>query len=368
VQTSVLAQNKPRDALAGTGSGRVGADTALSVLGLEKTYRSGFWHRRCRAVAGLSFVVQKGQIFALLGPNGAGKTTTMKAILDLVGINAGQIEIFGIAHRDPRARQRVGYLPESPGFYDHLTAQELLEYYGRLLNLKGAMLKRRIQDVLEIVSMERHRGKKLQKFSKGMLQRIGLAQCLLNDPDLLILDEPMSGLDPLGRRQVRELLLNLKFQGKTVLLSSHIVHDVEVLADSIAVVKDGLLHSVHKPAGKGEGPSFEVSLGAGGKQAAAFMPSSCAIADPDSTIGPSTVIAADVSSLRQLLQVCQENRVRVLSVQTRCSNLEDVYLAVVAGDSAAGRTAPARKAPNACGTSKPVSGLQMTQTSEGERC
>lgn len=213
----------------------------LEVRDLGKTFRSGFLRRPQRGIQGVSFSVEKGSVLAILGHNGAGKTTTINCILDLVHADTGEVRIFGIDHRDQRSRMNLGYLPERPYFFEHLTGRELLKFYADLLGVDAKAQPQMIDGVLEKTGMSAHAGRRLRKYSKGMLQRIGLAQALLGDPQLLILDEPMSGLDPVGRRQVRDLLLELKNQGKTIILSTHIVPDVETLADTVAVLREGKL-------------------------------------------------------------------------------------------------------------------------------
>ncbi len=213
--------------------------TVLEVCDLGKTFRSGFLRRKQRGVSGVSFQVPQGSVFALLGHNGAGKTTTINCILDLIHPDQGEVRIFDRDHRDSKARSGLGYLPERPYFFEHLTGRELLAFYADLLGIPARAQKEEINRALQRTGMAASAGRRLKKYSKGMLQRIGLAQALLGDPQLLILDEPMSGLDPVGRREVRDLLRALKAQGKTIVLSSHIVPDVEMLADSVGILNEG---------------------------------------------------------------------------------------------------------------------------------
>ncbi len=315
----------------------------LRVLDLAKTYRSGFWRRPRTALRGISFVVEQGEIFALLGHNGAGKTTTLKAILGLVHADAGRVEIFGRDHRDRRSRARIGYLPESPYFYEHLDGRELLDFYGRLCGLDGRERKRRSAEVLSQVGMQRHAGERLHKYSKGMLQRIGLAQALLNEPELLILDEPMSGLDPLGRREVRSLLGELKRNGTTILLSSHIVPDVEALADSVAILREGRLQASHDLVALRADPSFEVTLGRRPQgNAAEALLHGCAVREPAPGRSEVIVSVPDVESLQRLLVICSDAGVDVHGVLSRQSDLESLFMAALGvGDAAAAAPAPA---------------------------
>lgn len=208
---------------------------------LRKVFRVGFWGRRVTAVDGLSLDVQRGEVFGFLGPNGAGKTTTIKMLMGLIYPSGGSATLFGRPVGDPVAKAKVGFLPESPYFYDYLTGREFLKFYGHLFGFFGAMLEKRVDELLDLVGMTPARDLQLRKFSKGMLQRVGIAQALINDPELIILDEPMSGLDPIGRKEVRDLILRLKESGKTVMFSSHILHDAEVLCDRVAMIMKGKL-------------------------------------------------------------------------------------------------------------------------------
>lgn len=208
---------------------------------LAKEYRVGFWHRRIQALSDLSLSVRKAEIFGYLGPNGAGKTTTLKLLMGLVMPTSGEARIFGQPAGDVITRCRVGFLPEHPYFYEYLTGRELLNFYGQLVGLHRSARRDRIEQLAGQLRIESTLDLPLRKYSRGMLQRIGLAQALLNDPTLLLLDEPMSGLDPIGRRQVRDLLLELKEEGKTVFFSSHIIPDVEMVCDRVGILIGGRL-------------------------------------------------------------------------------------------------------------------------------
>jgi ABC-2 type transport system ATP-binding protein len=217
------------------------AQPVVEIRSLKKVFRVGFWGRRVTAVDGLSLEVQRGEVFGFLGPNGAGKTTTIKMLMGLIYPSGGTATLFGRPIGDPAAKMKVGFLPESPYFYDYLTSREFLRFYGHLFGLLGATLEKRIDELLDLVGMTHARDLQLRKFSKGMLQRVGIAQALINDPELVILDEPMSGLDPIGRKEVRDLVLRLKESGKTVMFSSHILHDAELLCDRVAMIMKGRL-------------------------------------------------------------------------------------------------------------------------------
>jgi ABC-2 type transport system ATP-binding protein len=213
---------------------------AIEIENLTQDYTVGFWRKRTvRALDGVSLQVGHGEVFGFLGPNGAGKTTAFKVLLRLLYPTAGAARILGRPLDDLAMRARIGYLPEQPYFYDYLTAREFLRYCGKLFDLPAAVVEERSTQLLAQVRLTAEADKHLRKFSKGMLQRLGLAQALINDPEVLFLDEPMSGLDPLGRREVRELMEGWRAQGKTVFFSTHILSDAEALCDRVAILKRG---------------------------------------------------------------------------------------------------------------------------------
>jgi ABC-2 type transport system ATP-binding protein len=215
---------------------------ALETEALTKDYAVGFWRPRpYRALDSLSLHVERNEVFGFLGPNGAGKTTTLKLLTELLYPTSGRISVLGKPPGHPDVRRRVGYLPEAPYFYDYLSAEELLNYFAGLFGLRGAARTARVSSLLDRVGIAGERRLPLRKFSKGMLQRVGLAQALLNEPELVFLDEPMSGLDPLGRRDVRALILELRDRGCTVFFSSHILSDAEALCSRVAIVVGGQL-------------------------------------------------------------------------------------------------------------------------------
>ncbi|MBS1809847.1 MAG: ABC transporter ATP-binding protein [Acidobacteria bacterium] len=215
---------------------------ALEINNLTKDYTVGFWKKRpVRALNDLNLQVGMGESFGFLGPNGAGKTTTLKILMRLIYPTTGEAKILGCPLDDMQMRARIGYLPEQPYFYDYLTARELLNYCAKIFGLNKAEALKRTDDLLKRVGLFEAADKQLRKYSKGMLQRAGLAQALINDPEVLFLDEPMSGLDPLGRREVRDLIAALRDQGKTVFFSSHVLSDVEALCDRVAIMNKGCL-------------------------------------------------------------------------------------------------------------------------------
>src|SRR5437016_7630366 len=218
---------------------------ALEIIGLEKTYSVGFWRKRPKhALRPLHLAVEEGEIFGFLGPNGAGKTTTLKLLMGLVFPTSGSARILGFEWTDPKVKAQIGFLPEQPYFYDYLTARELLAYYAQLSGVPAKERRRRVDAVLHRVGLPDVGGVQLRKFSKGMLQRVGIAQAILHNPRIVFFDEPMSGLDPMGRREVRDLMEQLKHEGKTVFFSTHVLSDAEALCDRVAIIHQGELRGI----------------------------------------------------------------------------------------------------------------------------
>ena len=214
----------------------------VEIKNLRVEYRGrGLRQPAKLAVDGLNLNVNHGEVFGFLGPNGAGKTTTMNVLLGFVHATAGEASLFGVNVREPIARQRIGYLPELTYYYKFLTAEELLRFYAKIFKIPGGEAEKRIDDLLKLVELEAVRKRTIKTYSKGMQQRIGLAQALINNPDLLILDEPTSGLDPIGRMKVREIIQRLKNDGKTVFFSSHELGEVETVCDRVAILHQGKL-------------------------------------------------------------------------------------------------------------------------------
>jgi ABC-2 type transport system ATP-binding protein len=220
------------------------AEVVLRAENLAKTFRLGFFRRRVDAVHDVSFSVHRGEIFGFLGPNGAGKTTTLKMMMGLIYPSAGRAQVLGLPVGNRAAKRRLGYLPETPYFYEYLTPEEFLDFAGALSDVPPRERRRRANQLIARVGLEHARARPLRKFSKGMLQRIGIAQALMGDPELVILDEPMTGLDPVGRKEIRDLILELRQEGKTVFFSTHILPDVESTCDRVAILVGGRLRSV----------------------------------------------------------------------------------------------------------------------------
>lgn len=213
----------------------------LSLQTVHQSFRSGFWLNQTEILKGISFEVPKHSIFGFLGPNGAGKTTLIHLITGIKRPVSGRLTLDGVDCHSREAKKKVGYLPERPYFYDHLTGEGLLTYFGQLTGMRSDEIRDRIPQVLESVGMTHARKLELKKYSKGMLQRIGIAQAMIHGPEFLVLDEPMSGLDPVGRKEIRELILQLAREGRTIFFSSHVIPDVEAICDSVAMILKGEL-------------------------------------------------------------------------------------------------------------------------------
>ncbi|HJT52369.1 MAG TPA: ABC transporter ATP-binding protein [Candidatus Angelobacter sp.] len=218
---------------------------AIEIDNLTKSYPVGFWKKQFRpALKGLSLSVERGETFGFIGPNGAGKTTTLKLLMGIIFPTAGSAHILGKDIADAEIKKKIGFLPEQPYFYDYLNPSELLDYYASLSGVSATERKKRIPELLERVGLADSARKQLRKFSKGMLQRVGIAQAIIHDPEVIFLDEPMSGLDPIGRHEIREMIQGLKDAGKTIFFSTHILSDVEALCDRVAVVHKGELRGI----------------------------------------------------------------------------------------------------------------------------
>jgi ABC-2 type transport system ATP-binding protein len=216
-------------------------EPAVAIHSLTKVFPVPLRRKKLVAVRGLNLEVAPGQVYGLLGPNGSGKSTTLKIVLGLVSPTAGRTEIFGRDSREVRSREAVGFLPENPYFYKYLTGEETLRFYGKLCRLRGRQLTTRTDEMLQLVGLQEARDRRLGGYSKGMLQRIGLAQALIQEPKLVVLDEPTAGVDPAGSREIRDLILDLKRRGITVLLSSHLLAQVQEICDRVGILAKGVL-------------------------------------------------------------------------------------------------------------------------------
>jgi ABC-2 type transport system ATP-binding protein len=297
---------------------------AIEIIGLEKTYSVGFWRTRPkRALHPLHLTVQESEIFGFLGPNGAGKTTTLKLLMGLIFPTAGSARILGMEVDDPRMKAQIGFLPEQPYFYDYLTARELLEYYGQLSGVEPRHLSRKVDEVLQRVRLPDVAGVQLRKFSKGMLQRVGIAQAILHDPKVVFLDEPMSGLDPMGRREVRDLMAQLKEEGKTVFFSTHILSDAEALCDRVAIIHQGELRGVGAVADLTSSVHGNVELIWQGTS----IPASLRALGAECHVTGDTVRAV-LSEANQdaAIEALRRERLRLVSVTPVRTSLEDYFL------------------------------------------
>jgi ABC-2 type transport system ATP-binding protein len=306
------------------------AEPVIEVRDLRKTYRTPFVRRRVEALRGVSFEVERGQIFGFVGPNGAGKTTTIRTLMGLIRPSGGSAKLLGHPLPSRQARARVGFLPESPYFYDYLTVRELLDLAGRLFGLPAGVRARRADDLIERVGLARARNQNLKKFSKGMLQRAGLAQALMNDPDLVVLDEPMSGLDPIGRKEVRDLILELRDQGKTVFFSTHILGDVEAITDRVAIIARGQLQSHGSPSELVKKTTLAVEI-------VVHLPADAAADDLVATadrvrrVGDELAVVIPASiDVDDWLRRAHAAGGKIVSVTPRHETLEDLFLRQVA--------------------------------------
>jgi ABC-2 type transport system ATP-binding protein len=304
---------------------------ALEVENLTHDYQTGFWRKRTmRALDGLSLRVEAGEVFGFLGPNGAGKTTTFKILMRLIKPNAGTARILGRSLDDLQMRGRIGYLPEQPYFYDYLTAREFLIYCGALCELPREEARRRADELLDQVGLGDSAEKHLRRFSKGMLQRIGLAQALINDPEVLFLDEPMSALDPLGRREVRNLIASLRARGKTIFFSSHILTDVEAMCDRVAILSSGRLVEQGKLSDILKSHSNEIEAVLSGVSHDAFVELHKFAVEVTPTPEGARVRLRDDHDIAQLLAIAHRNGGRLVSVNPVRESLEELFVREVA--------------------------------------
>jgi ABC-2 type transport system ATP-binding protein len=303
------------------------SDVVLKTEGLRKTFKVGFWNRPVIALEHLDVEVRRGEVFGFLGPNGAGKTTTLKILMGLIYPTSGTARILDRPIGDVGVKHQIGFLPESPYFYDYLTGEEFLRFYGQLFGLHGTALTARIDYLLKLVGLPHVKALQLRKFSKGMLQRIGIAQALINDPHLVVLDEPMSGLDPVGRKEVRDLILRLKDEGKTIFFSSHILHDAELLCDRVSILVKGrivAMGSVKDLVGHASASSIEVVVeGLGEEGLAHIHPMVERIAAQG---GRTLLVLKGQEQLNGALDVIRAAKATLISVTPHQSSLEDLFM------------------------------------------
>ncbi|MBI2876291.1 MAG: ABC transporter ATP-binding protein [Candidatus Tectomicrobia bacterium] len=296
----------------------------LKIEGLSKEFATGFLPRRVRALDDLSLEVHRGEVYGYLGHNGAGKTTTLKLILGLLRPTRGRVWLMGRPAEEIEPRARVGFLPEGPYFYDYLTAREFLRFYGSLFGLSRQALASRVDELLEMTGLDRARELPLRRYSKGMLQRVGIAQALINDPEMVILDEPMSGLDPVGRKEIKEIILRLKAEGRTVFFSTHILSDAELLCDRVGIlvggklVREGSLEELL--AGQAQGIEITVENLAAEVASRIEEAAHCVAHN-----GHTTITLQKKEEIDKLLRLILDCGGKVVSLMPRKATLEDLF-------------------------------------------
>ena len=303
------------------------SEVVLEVADLHKTFLLGFLRKRVEAVRGVSFEVRRGEIFGFVGPNGAGKTTSIKMMLQLIFPTRGHVKLFGTSTFEPEARRRLGYLPENPYIYTYLKPLEFLDLCGRLVSLSRAERKSRSEALVHRLGLGHAIDRPIGKFSKGMMQRLGFCQALLHEPELLILDEPFSGLDPIGRREIRDLLLEQKALGRTLLLTSHVLSDVEILSERVAIIRQGkivaygALHDLLRP----EVRRVEVELSHVSAELRAQLDRfAMQVRELDQQVTVA-VIEGD-EGVPGLLKLSLDSGARVLAVTPHRESLEDLFM------------------------------------------
>ena len=315
---------------------------AIDVRDLRKTFRTPLRRKKVEALRGVTFHVQRGQIFGFVGPNGAGKTTTIRTLMGLLRPTSGAATILGHPIPSRAARFKLGFLPESPYFYDYLTVGELLDLAGRLFGVPGDVRKQRANELIEKVGLGRARTQSLKKFSKGMLQRAGLAQALMNDPELVVLDEPMSGLDPIGRKEVRDLIIELREQGKTVFFSSHILTDIEAIADHVAIIARGQLQAQGTPAELIQRTVLGIDVSvriAADADLGALADGASRVRRSGDELSLTLPAGADVDAW---LSAARDRGAKVIAVTPRHETLEDLFMRQIAGADSSAAAAEGR--------------------------
>jgi len=306
---------------------------AIEVRGLQKFYREGLGGREVRALAGIDFAVQPGELFGLLGPNGAGKTTTVKILLGLTHATSGEASLLGLPARDPESRRRVGYLPEGHRFPGYLTARQTLSVFGRMSGVAPAELRSRIPALLHSVKLSEWMDVKVKKFSKGMTQRLGLAAALVHEPEVLLLDEPTDGVDPVGRREIRDLLKAEAAKGRAILLNSHLLSEIELTCDRVAVLRNGrvaamgTIDELTKREEKSSSKGYRlVAAPLTEELIAEFRRKG---ASPECVNGHLRVLARDAEHLNALIDVARARGVLLTELTPEKNTLEDVFVDLV---------------------------------------
>jgi ABC-2 type transport system ATP-binding protein len=300
---------------------------AIQTNSLRKEYRTGFRRTKVTVLSQLDLSVSEGEIFGYLGPNGAGKTTTLKLLMGLLRPTGGEARVLGRPPGDVKTKQRVGFLPEQPAFYEYLTGRELLSFHGQLFGVEPSTRRDRIETLARQLHLESALDTQIRKYSKGMLQRIGLAQALLNEPKVVLLDEPMSGLDPIGRREARDLLLRLKSEGRTVFFSSHIIPDVEMVCDRVGILVAGRLVAQGEPEAMLDArvATIEVTVSRLSRDAAAAL-EQLLISRPILRGGRVLLAVKDEGALAELLVRLVEEGAAVHAIVPHRESLEEYFL------------------------------------------
>jgi len=287
--------------MSSTSNQTIDVSLAVEIKDLVKTYRSSFKRETFKAADNVSLSIKPGEVYGLIGPNGSGKSTTMKALLGLVSPTSGTCKVFGCDSTKVDARSEIGFLPENPYFYKHQTSAETLKFYGKLCGMRGKSLNNKVDELLELTSLEHARNRRLGGYSKGMLQRVGLAQALIQEPQLLILDEPTAGVDPIGSREIRDLILRLKQEGVTIFLCSHLLEQVQEVCDRVGIIFEGKMVN--------EGTLDELT--------SIENQHEIIIENPDAKL---------LESINEIIQQHSSNGAKLISSQTPKSSLEKLFI------------------------------------------
>ncbi len=291
------------------------------IENLEKSFRRGFFLKRKKVLKGVSLEVNQGEVYGLLGPNGAGKTTTIKSLIGLIFPDSGYVEIFGSKNPDSSVRKRIGFLPEQPYFYEYLTAREYLSLSSELFRINGKEKKKRIEELSSILSMHKFIDSRLKTLSKGELQRVGLAQAIINDPSFLVLDEPMSGLDPIGRKEIKDLIFELKKRGKTIFFSSHILQDAELICDRVGIMLDGKIIEEGKLTDLISEKVHYIEI-----EFLSQKPLPSLKGEVFSTDERNLIKVTDEKSAEEAIKIIIENGGKIISVVPRKGTLEEIFV------------------------------------------
>lgn len=303
--------------------------SVVHITGLSKQFKGGLGRRGKRALREVSFSVRKGEIFGFVGPNGAGKTTTLKILMGLIRADAGRATVLGHDVRENEYRRHVGFLPEAPYFYDYLTGREVLHFYARVCGVSGAARRKRVETLLDWVGLAHAGDARLRTYSKGMLQRVGIAQALVHDPQVVFLDEPMSGLDPIGRKEIRDLIVRLHAEGKTVFMNTHILSDVEMLCHRVAIIVQGEIRYEGDPHAVLGDDEFDTEVVLTGVAPALVETLEARTLGALRGVGDRIELRVPHKRIGELLGEALANGAQVVSVSPRRASLESLFLTAV---------------------------------------